>query len=650
MGLFDFITKTPSNNSKTQQGNANNSNQGYQTTYQQDDRLVQSPFSDVKYPLPDGEQNIPQGQQYTTPAQFTPDMHSQQDIVEQGYSQPPNNQYGTQDYYNQPYSQQVQEPTLDYSNYQNPTAYQQTQVLETDQTEQQSQPTLPLANTASQQSEESGSEFLQYNPQFQTPTVESQTQNIQADEVNQSFQSTEESNTNFNQTITPISEPGLESAPIQDNQQQAGENVVSESVNPSAQVQSNLAQPMGEITSQADLTKEGSKDEAINNTLVIGTDKDASVEQINSEVNNNDIFESDVERPSIKEVLSSAETGENIKEPVAELPPLPEPKLHQVSAESTEPLSTETTTDLKTEIPVVESLTHESSELQNDMVEAGEKVVVGGPVGEIDIDKQIFNNIEEAVKSENNDEPGPLNEVSEVETQENIPTVNSIEKESDNSLKVFKNIGVVGLNVDAPVQNISEKLMELTRLLSVYKVNFVLDSGRGYGENLLNKLLERKDINITGAFLKPFYSDYSDEPKARINTDNYSTAVFSNLDLKLKYLIRSSDIFIIPETKGIANISLLFALLSNSYLYFGQHKPIILFGEGWNDVVNNLKTTLKLNEVESELFIVCENASDVVALLQKLDKEYSVKSRVNVGKVIDMRNESDEAEYFVNNV
>lgn len=593
MGLFDFITKTSGSNSNAQQDDSAQNPQGYQT--QQDDRLVQTPFSEVKYPLPveQQQQNLEQKQasefenqeynnQYQT-QQYT--QNQPNDFYDQNYNYQQENsmQFPVQDSQNnqfqQNYSFQDQGLNQNPDQFANPAPQENSLQFPVQETATEMQ--VPAVDSQQQTQQQ---DYLQYSPQFEQNSVQE----------------------------TPLQQNQEELPPLPD----INSIVQEEPAQPEPAVQ----EPVAQETLAETPVKQESTDVENNNEppqdLVIGTE---NLQNENEEL---------------------PQLGEHISENVAE---------------------TTSSGDF--------TKTAEVNENDN-------SVVKGGPQDEVDLDTEIFNDIKNAVKDEY--EKDQVKEMPEVNLTQNeitesesdsvldnnmseqtpapssaaVPvTTESMEEESKaEPLNVFKNIAIVGLNVQNSDQSVSEKLMELVRLLSTEKTSFILDSGKGYGENLLNKLLERKDTKITGAYLKPFYSDYSDEPKAKINTESYSTAIFSNLDLKLKYLIKSADIFVMPYTSGLSNISLLFALVANSYLYYGQHKPLILLGKEWKTTVESLKSTLNLSDVESEQFVVCDEPSDVLALIRKLDKEYSEKSSVSVNKVIDMRNESDESEYFVNNI
>ncbi len=633
MGLFDFITKSSSGTNNSQVQNGTSVQTTVQDDSQQGDRLVSTPFSEVKYPMQQPTQDQMSSSVQPLPAQYptgTDTLNSEYTPNSQTFNPNPNlstydNSSQNQNYsgdlpplpgedtnssapvqtdYSQAVTQPVVEQVQDISN--NPQVDTSVQQVQSDSsvapTTQEGQlPELPDMTQASsaaapQGQQEQSSEYLQYKPDFDQDVVPQQVSTESLPVQTENLPTTEvETNT------LP------ESSTLDTNDQSENKVTTPESTNindlqeTSSKVEDNLSKPLTEsndsnntdVLTDANNVSKSEPENAIKDTLVVGNEEE--VPESTDQQKEGDV--------------SSLENKDQ--------------------EEGSETINPE-----RTDIP-------DHSEK--------EKIVEGGPVDEkADLDKEIFSNIEKAVNDEyQNDDKPDIPETSIKPVVEEIP---ESEKESIGTFKVFDNVALVGLNTDLVNQGLNDELIKLFEKLASNNLNITVDSGRGYGENLLNKVMDYKTVKIKGVYLKPFYSDYTDEPKSKLNFDNYTTAVFSDLDSKLKYLIKSSDVFILPEVRGLSNLSLLFTILANAYLYFGQHKPVILLGKSWNDLMSSLKSTLKLNDTESNTYIVCNTADDVMSKLKELDEEYSKKGKVVVHKNIDMRSESDESDYFVNNI
>ncbi len=229
------------------------------------------------------------------------------------------------------------------------------------------------------------------------------------------------------------------------------------------------------------------------------------------------------------------------------------------------------------------------------------------------------------------------NKVSEIET---MPS-------SENKFKVFKKIGLLGLNTDNMDTTTSEMLKVFLTLLMKSIDEIVVDSNKGYGSEIGN-LVSGSNIKLTGIYLRPFYSSYTDESDAIVSTSNYTAVVYSDFIEKIKHMVKESDIFIMPEVKGINNTSELFALWNIENIYLGHHKPIVLLGSGWEETVNKLKELFGLKDSELQSVSICKTPEEAFNLIIKLDSEYQGKISSNAQKIIDKRDEDSEQGYFLN--
>lgn len=216
----------------------------------------------------------------------------------------------------------------------------------------------------------------------------------------------------------------------------------------------------------------------------------------------------------------------------------------------------------------------------------------------------------------------------EVETKEGVVTSNEI------VFKEFKSIGFVGLNHSEANTKIAEKLTELIKKLKTSNAKLVIDSANGYGKIILDSLDDKS--GLTRIALKPKYSDYDDgttEPS--IKTEEYT-----NYNDKIEALMKASDVLVVPEVGEINNIAFFMHLWSIAYLYFGQHKPVILLGKEWSTILTHLKELFKLSEEEVRAVTVCTTADEVVQKLLSLDAEYNTKPKFQISE------DEPEALYF----
>lgn len=211
-------------------------------------------------------------------------------------------------------------------------------------------------------------------------------------------------------------------------------------------------------------------------------------------------------------------------------------------------------------------------------------------------------------------------------------------------MNYFRTIGFIGLNTQ-PNLKVVEKVSELAEKLSDFAEVFIIDSAKGYAKTIFDSA-KAKNIELTGMYLKPFHSTYSDEAELG-DYENFTVMMFSNNSDKIKNLIKESDILVMPEITGLNSLGTLFEIWSTNSMYPGQHKQLILLGKGWTNILSQLKTLFKLTDGDLNFVNVCATAEEALAKISELDKMYLNKEVKQPRKVIDLREEDDEEGLFI---
>lgn len=211
-------------------------------------------------------------------------------------------------------------------------------------------------------------------------------------------------------------------------------------------------------------------------------------------------------------------------------------------------------------------------------------------------------------------------------------------------MNYFRTIGFIGLNTQ-PNLKVVEKVSELAEKLSDFAEVFIIDSAKGYAKTIFDSA-KAKNIELTGMYLKPFHSTYSDEAELG-DYENFTVMMFSNNSDKIKNLIKESDILVMPEITGLNSLGTLFEIWSTNSMYPGQHKQLILLGKGWTNILSRLKTLFKLTDGDLNFVNVCATAEEALAKISELDKMYLNKEVKQPRKVIDLREEEDEEGLFI---
>ena len=97
-----------------------------------------------------------------------------------------------------------------------------------------------------------------------------------------------------------------------------------------------------------------------------------------------------------------------------------------------------------------------------------------------------------------------------------------------------------------------------------------------------------------------------------IPTTNYIERMFK--------LIEHADIFIIFKG-GSGTISEFGTAWVLAKLYYGHHKPFILFGREWIEIIDVLKKNMNIDNEELSVFEICDRVEDVLPVVRKFEKK-----------------------------
>ena len=56
-------------------------------------------------------------------------------------------------------------------------------------------------------------------------------------------------------------------------------------------------------------------------------------------------------------------------------------------------------------------------------------------------------------------------------------------------------------------------------------------------------------------------------------------------------------------------------------LYYGHHKPFILFGDFWKNLINDIKNNMNLDKEELSVFEILTDRVKVLPTIEKFEKE-----------------------------
>jgi len=97
-----------------------------------------------------------------------------------------------------------------------------------------------------------------------------------------------------------------------------------------------------------------------------------------------------------------------------------------------------------------------------------------------------------------------------------------------------------------------------------------------------------------------------------VKTENYIERMFK--------LMEHADIYIMFKG-GSGTVSEFGTAWVLAKLYHGHHKPFILYGSFWKDIIQSLKSNLNIDKGELDVFEIVERREDILPTVRKLEKQ-----------------------------
>lgn len=119
-------------------------------------------------------------------------------------------------------------------------------------------------------------------------------------------------------------------------------------------------------------------------------------------------------------------------------------------------------------------------------------------------------------------------------------------------------------------------------------------------------------VNAPG-FEGKYIKNIGDE---EIVTTNYVERMFR--------LMEYGDTFIMFKG-GSGTISEFGTAWALAKLYYGHHKPFILYGEHWIPIIDSIRDNMNIDAKEYSVFEICKNKDEVLAAIQRFEMKIAVR-------------------------
>lgn len=182
---------------------------------------------------------------------------------------------------------------------------------------------------------------------------------------------------------------------------------------------------------------------------------------------------------------------------------------------------------------------------------------------------------------------------------------------------LIKNIAFFGdANIPKTDQAYKEAY-EVAKLLGAEKYTIVDGGGPGVMDAATNGAEAGGGETLTVTFhpleATGFEGRYvGNIPDKEIVTTNYIDRMFK--------LLEHADMFIIFKG-GSGTISEFGTAWVLAKLYYGHHKPFILFGDFWHDIVTAIKKGMNIDDKEMSVFKIVEKVDGVLPSIREVEKE-----------------------------
>jgi uncharacterized protein (TIGR00730 family) len=182
---------------------------------------------------------------------------------------------------------------------------------------------------------------------------------------------------------------------------------------------------------------------------------------------------------------------------------------------------------------------------------------------------------------------------------------------------LIKNIAFFG-DADAPkTSKLYKDAFEIAQLVAKEGYTIVNGGGPGVmdastkgadaggGETLTVTFSPKNATGFEGRYV-------GNVPDVEIKTTNYIERMFK--------LIEHADFYIIFQG-GTGTISEFGTAWVLAKLYYGHHKPFILYGSFWKEVIACLKKNLNISKEELDVFEIVEKKEDILPTIEKFEQK-----------------------------
>lgn len=188
-------------------------------------------------------------------------------------------------------------------------------------------------------------------------------------------------------------------------------------------------------------------------------------------------------------------------------------------------------------------------------------------------------------------------------------------------MRLIKHIAFFGFSDCKPTEKLYKQAYEVAKLLA--REGYVIVNGGGPGvmdastkgataaggETLAVTFYPKDAPGFEGRYLRNVTTK-------EVKTGNYIERMFK--------LLEHGDVYIIFKG-GTGTLSEFATAWCLARLYYGNHKPFILYGSFWRKIIASLKDNMSLRGNEEKIYRIVDTPEDVVKAIKQFEQEFSTR-------------------------
>ncbi len=188
-----------------------------------------------------------------------------------------------------------------------------------------------------------------------------------------------------------------------------------------------------------------------------------------------------------------------------------------------------------------------------------------------------------------------------------------------------KHIAFFGYSTAVPQEKLYRDVFESAKLVA--QAGYMVVNGGGYGVmEAASRGAKEGGGRVIGVTFDPQGATVF-EGRNPNNPMDEEIKVTNYLERTLK-LLELGDMYIVFNG-GTGTISEFGMAWGLARIYFGHHKPLILFGQFWNDIVLTFKKNMLMRPEEFMVYRIVEKPEQVVPAVHAFEEEIETKRHVH---------------------